>query len=184
MESGFIRLYTPVGCKTGGIYQLIDNFSLFYLRFVRDAPSDVEDYWTNSVGEGEKNDWRGFAFERIGLSHVDQIKKALGIAGVRTEVYSWKSSASADLRGAQIDLLLMRADGIVNMCEMKYAKGEFAIDAEENRKIANRAEAFSKLLGGGRTIHVTMITAHGLAHNTYWNNVQSEVTLDDLFRDA
>ena len=32
-------------------------------------------------------------------------------------------------------------------------------------------------------LHVTLVTANGLAHNVYWNNVQSEVTLDDLFRD-
>ena len=36
--------------------------------------------------------------------HVPQIKRALGITGVHTEVYSWKCSASRDLRGAQIDL--------------------------------------------------------------------------------
>ena len=183
-ESGFIRHYLPAGGLNGGLYQLVDPFSLFWMRFVKGNRSRDGDYWTESVGEGEKNEWRGFAFERLCLEHVPQIKRALGISGVHTEVYSWKCSASHELRGAQIDLLISRADGIVNMCEMKYAKGEFAIDAEENRKIANRAEAFSKLLGGGRTIHVTMITAHGLAHNTYWNNVQSEVTLDDLFRDA
>jgi len=28
-----------------------------------------------------------------------------------------------------------------------------------------------------------MVTAHGLAHNAYWNNVQFEVTLDDLFKE-
>ena len=147
------------------------------------AQSGVEDYWTNSVGEGEKNDWRGFAFERIGLAHVDQIKKALGIAGVRTEVYSWKCSASADLRGAQIDLLLMRADGIVNMCEMKYSKKEYVIDKDENSRIANRVEAFRRIVGEKRILHVTLVTANGLAHNVYWNNVQSEVMLDDLFRE-
>ena len=116
------------------------------------------------------------------LEHVPQIKRALGISGVHTEVYSWKCAASLDLRGAQIDLLLVRKDGIVNLCEMKYSKSVYAIDADEDQKIANRVAAFSKALGENKTIHVTMITAHGLAHNTYWNNVQSEVTRDDLFR--
>jgi len=104
-------------------------------------------------------------------------------SGVLTEVYSWKCPASPELRGAQIDLLLVRKDGIVNLCEMKYSKDVYAIDAEEERKIANRVAAFDKALGGNKTIHVTMVTAHGLAHNAYWNNVQSEVTLDDLFKE-
>ena len=65
---------------------------------------------------------------------------------------------------------------------MKYSKGMYAIDADEDRKIANRVAAFDKELGGKKTIHVTMVTTNGLAHNVYWNNVQSEVTLDDLFK--
>lgn len=182
-ECGFIRKYRPVGGVNGGIYQLIDNFSLFYMRFVKGCESHDGDYWTMGVGEGEKNEWRGFAFERLCLEHVPQIKRALGISGVLTEVYSWKCSASPELRGAQIDILLVRKDGIVNLCEMKYSKGMYAIDAEEDRKIANRVAAFDKALGGNKTIHVTMVTAHGLAHNAYWNNVQSEVTLDDLFKE-
>ena len=152
------------------------------MRFVRGCQSRAGDYWTEGVGEGAKNEWRGFAFERLCLEHVPQIKSALGIAGVHTEAYSWKCSASQELRGAQIDPLLVRKDGIINMCEMKYSKGTYAIDADKDRKISNRVAAFDRELGGNKTIHVTMVTAHGLAHNTYWNNVQSEVTLDDLFK--
>ena len=29
-----------------------------------------------------------------------------------------------------------------------------------------------------------MVTTCGLAHNAYWNDVQSEVVLDDLFREV
>lgn len=183
-ESGLIRHYLPAGGVNGGLYQLTDNFSIFWLRFVRGNHSRDGDYWTESVGQGEKNEWRGFAFERLCLEHVPQIKKALGISGVHTDVYSWKRTASRELRGAQIDLLLARADGIVNMCEMKWSRGEYAIDAEEDCKIANRAEAFSKMVGPGKSIHVTMVTTHGLVRNAYWNDIQSEVTLDDLFADA
>ena len=183
-ECGFIRKYRPVGGVNGGFYQLVDNFSLFYMRFVKDCPSRDGDHWTDGVSEGEKNEWRGFAFERLCLEHVPQIKAALGIAGVHADVYSWKCSASLELRGAQIDLLLVRRDGIVNLCEMKYSKDLYAIDADEDRKIARRVAAFDKEFGGKKTIHVTLVTSHGLAHNTYWNNVQSEVTLDDLFQDV
>ena len=106
---------------------------------------------------------------------------ALGISGVHADVYSWKCSASPELRGAQVDLLLVRKDGIVNLCEMKFSKGKYAIDAEESGKIANRVAAFEEILGKSKTIHVTLVTTHGLVHNKYWNDVHSEVTLDDLF---
>ena len=183
-ECGFIRKYLPVGGVNGGIYQLIDNFTLFYMRFVRGNTSRDGDHWTDGVSQGEKNEWRGFAFERLCLEHTAQIKRALGISGVHTDVYSWKCSASAELRGAQIDLLLVRRDGIVNLCEMKYSAHEYVIDAEEDAKIARRAEAFGKVVGKKKIIHVTIVTTNGLAHNAYRHNVQSELTLDDLFMEG
>ena len=65
---------------------------------------------------------------------------------------------------------------------MKYSKGEYVIEKDEAIKIRNRVEAFRKAIGTKRTIHVTIITANGLKHNSYWNDVQSEITLDDLFQ--
>ena len=34
-----------------------------------------------------------------------------------------------------------------------------------------------------KTLHLTMITVNGLAHNEYWGMVQSEVVADDLFHE-
>ncbi len=45
------------------------------------------DYW-QSISEGVKNEWKGFAFERVCLWHIPQIKAALGISGVHVEAYS------------------------------------------------------------------------------------------------
>ena len=53
---------------------------------------------------------------------------------------------------------------------------------EEHDRLQNRIEAFRRTIGRGKSIHLTMVTTCGLAHNMYWNDVQSEVTLDDLFR--
>ncbi len=86
-----------------------------------------------------------------------------------------------ELRGAQVDLIIDRRGGIANLCEMKYSKVEYAIEKDEAVRIRNRVEAFRKVIGEKRTIHVTIITDNGLKHNMYWNDVQSEVTLDDLF---
>ena len=35
-----------------------------------------------------------------------------------------------------------------------------------------------------KAIHLTMLTTYGVAHNAYWNNIQSEVTMDDLFKES
>ena len=70
---------------------------------------------------------------------------------------------------------------VVNLCEMKFSQKEYAIDKEEYVKIRNRIEAVREKIGAKRPIHLTVETANGLAHNMYRNNVQSEITLDDLF---
>ena len=184
-ECGFIRCYQPsVKGTNGGVYQLVDNFTLFYRRFVLDQRNRGGDYWQSVLTEGAKNEWRGFAFERICLWHVRQIKAALGISGVYAEAYSWRDGGAEIGHAAQIDLLLDRKDGIVNVCEMKYSRKPYVIDKEESERLHRRIESFRDRLGAERSIHLTMITANGLAHNMYWNDVQSEVTLDDLFRDV
>lgn len=30
-------------------------------------------------------------------------------------------------------------------------------------------------------LHITLVTTYGTAHNQYWNCIQSELTMDDLF---
>lgn len=180
-ECGFIRKYLPVGGKNGGTYQLIDNFSLFFMEFVQGNPSREGDYWTAMLSEGRKNEWRGKAFERLCLEHVPQIKKALGISGVHTEVYSWSRAATAAVRGSQVDLLIDRRDGLINLCEMKYASAEFAITKSEFEKIERRIEAFREVIGAERTIQLTLVTVKGLKPNVYRNDVQAEIVLDDLF---
>ena len=181
-ECGFVGAFRPEVGVNGTVFRLVDNFSLFYFQFVEGCKSRDGDYWTSSVSSEVKNVWRGLAYERLCLSHIPQIKAALGISGVHTDVYSMRTEASGASRGAQIDLLIDRKDGIVNLCEMKYSHGEYALTKEEHDKLLNRMEAFSRSAGRGKSVHLTMVTTCGLAHNMYWNDVQSEVTLDDLFR--
>lgn len=183
-ECGFIRRYHLPAAKTrGSLYQLIDNFSLFHMQFVVAArDSEIDNYWTSYVSEGPKNAWRGLAFERLCLEHVRQIKAKLGISGVAVEVYAWrKPGTGRDDPGVQIDLLLDRKDGIINLCEMKYADGEYVLDRAELDRMIVRREAFLAACRTKKSIHLTLITANGLCHNKYSGNIQSELTLADLF---
>ena len=67
-----------------------------------------EHYWANTFTSTSYNAWQGHAFERVCLQHVPQIKAALGIAGVQTNVCSWFSRGTEERRGAQIDLVMQR----------------------------------------------------------------------------
>lgn len=85
--------------------------------------------------------------------------------------------------GAQIDLLLERADNVINICEMKYSSGPFAIDKAMDSDLAAKVETFRAVSKTQKAIHLTFVTSRGLVRNSYWNDVQSEVTLDDLFKE-
>jgi Predicted ATPase (AAA+ superfamily) len=181
-QCGFIRSYYGFGKKQRDkIYQLIDLFSLFFLNFINKKNSTDEQFWTNNYDTAALNSWRGYAFEQVCLWHIPQIKHKLGISGVSTNYASWRSLGKNDEgKKYQIDLVVDRNDRIINLCEMKYSDKEYSIDKEYNDVLRKRKATFIEESKTRKTVHTTMVTTFGLNHNTYWGNVQSEVTMEDL----
>lgn len=179
---GFIRMYTQIGkAVKGAVYQLIDNYTLFYYQFIKDYHNNDDGYWMKVAGSQEHAIWSGLAFERLCLQHTAQIKSALGISGVLANVYSWHTGADKENAGAQIDLLIDRADGVIDVCEMKYSKAAYSITAEYRDNLQNKVQRFADVTRTKKALHIVMIAANGLKPNQYSDIVQSEVTLDDLF---
>lgn len=184
-QCGFVRRYDLPGRRTrGALWQLVDNFALFHLRFVAGRRGQDPAFWSRSAESGARRDWEGRAFERLCLLHVPQLRKALGISGVLTGVYAWRGEARDGLRGAQIDLVLDRNDGIVNLCEMKFSSAPFSIDGRYADTLRNKRELFRLTTGTRKALHLTFVTSAGLRRNANANDVQYEATLDDLFADA
>jgi AAA+ ATPase superfamily predicted ATPase len=179
-QCGFIRRYRDFTRKKNGhYYQLIDFFTLFYLRFMKENSSDDEHFWSNYQSSSGYRAWSGYAFERVCSAHITQIKQKLGITGVSTDACSWRSKKVE--QGAQIDLLIDRRDSVINLCEMKYAQTVFVIDKRYDEVLRNKKTAFQLETGTRKALHQTMITTYGIEHNAYWNSVQSEIMMDDLF---
>lgn len=178
----FIRKYYAIGKKEReAVFQLMDNFTLFYFQYMKNNPTHDEHFWSNNLSSPIHATWAGLAFERLCLWHLQQIKTALGIGGVVSAVQSWRAMANDEHEGAQIDLLIDRNDNVINLCEMKFANDQYAITAEEDARLRRRKSIFQSATKTRKAIHLTMITTYGLVHNAYWNNVQSELTVDDLF---
>lgn len=180
---GFIRRYVPFGYKErNSIYQLIDNYTLFYFKFLKDNKYD-ENFWQNQINTPGLAAWCGVAFERVCLEHIPQIKKALGISGVSTEVNAWQCQADEKngIHGSQIDLLIVRKDQIINVCEMKYSETEYLADATFSRSQNRKIEDFKKKTGTKYAIHSTLVTTYGVEENSYAGDIQSVITADDLF---
>lgn len=185
-QCGFIRGFNEPGKKKKGRqYQLIDNFTLFWNQFAGDKDIGDERRLENSINTPRVNTWKGLAFEKLCLLHISQIKAKLGIGGVLTGTYAWRHVPDEVYpNGVQIDLLLDRADGIVNVCEMKWSSGPYVIDKKKDRELREKVGVFSQVTGTRKGVHLTMITTVGVAHNEYRWTPQSEVTLDDLFKET
>ena len=176
-ESGFIRRYKDYSRKVRGAhYQVIDPFTLFSLRFLGDGGPES---WMAFVNSAAHASWSGLSFELVCLLHADQIKAALGVAAVQSSQSAWRSSKADP--GAQIDLIIDRADDVVNLCEMKFSGEPFAIDKAYYQSLQRKIAAFRKETGTRKAIHLTVVTLSGLVHNAYWNDVQQELTVEDLF---
>ena len=182
IKCDFVRYYYVKNKKikkTDGLYQLTDFFTIFYNTFLS-KPITNEHYWSNNLNTPSMNTWLGLAFERVCMAHIPQIKKAIGIDQIGTEYYSWRSNDPQ--QGAQVDLLIERADRIINLCEIKYSTVPYAIDKEEDLKFRTRQGAFVAQTGTRYGIQPTMISPYGLARNTYYYTMQKVITLDDLFQ--
>jgi len=176
----FIRPYYAFGKKERDvIYQLVDLYTLFYLKFVKGYHGYEEHYWSLMAETPSHRAWSEYAFEQVCLHHITQIKKAIGISGVLSNVCSW--TGKDETGGAQIDMIIDRRDQIINLCEMKYTDDVYEITKTYMDKMTWRKNLFRKITKTKKALHLTMITTYGLKQNAYSGLIQSEVRMDDLF---
>ena len=181
-QSGFIMTLEEFGKKKKDCrFKLIDEYSLFYLRWSSQAKGNSlssydPQFWLHMATSPSAKTWAGYAFEMICLKHLPQIKKALGIAGVLT-----RASGRA-CKETQIDLLIDRADRCINLCEIKFSSAELVIDKELDQSLREKKEQFLSHTKVKKSIFLTLISPYGIKPNVgYFGTVDLSLTMDDLF---
>ena len=180
IESDFITNYIPFAEKRHEKYRLVDPYCLFYLNFIDQQPSIDPQYWQKSYNSPRLNAWRGHAFEEMCFSHTEKIKQKLGISGVSSTESSWIVSNNGKQQ-MQIDMLINRSDNIINLCEIKFYSSPFTIDKQYDAVLRARVQQLIEIVPKKQTVHLTIIATFGLKTNEYSGQVQSVVTLNDLF---
>jgi hypothetical protein len=182
-QCGFIRKFDQFGHRrNGAVFQLIDPFTLFYLQKmcgVSPALGGQSGIWLSQTSSGGRNAWAGYAFETVCLWHIQQIKRELGIAGVASSASSWR--CQSEQGGAQIDLVLDRADGVINLCEMKYGNKPYLISKDYARTLQQKRDLFCSMTNTRKTTHITLVSSGGLSSKGHRHAVQSVIDLDALF---
>jgi hypothetical protein len=182
-ESGFISYYLPFGNNVkDSIYKLSDEYSRFYLKFIEHTRSSGAGTWSRLSRSQSWTSWSGGAYESICLKHVFEIKKSLGISGIQADESIWRFVPGKGKPGAQIDLLIDRADHCISICEMKFSNNEFTIDKRYDDELQNKLSVFKAATKTKKTLLMVMVTTFGVKDNTYRNSlIQNEVTMQDLF---
>ena len=160
------------------LYQLVDLYTLFYLKFISQSDPDDENFWINAVESPMYGSWSGYAFEMVGLHHVREIKNILGIAGVQTSVYAWSSGE------AQIDLVIDRKDQVFNLFEMKFSIRTFSIDKRYAAELRDKIGSLKESTGSKKAVFISFLSTFGLAKNEYSGMVQNDLSLNDEYRTA
>lgn len=182
-ESGFISTHFPFkNVRKETIYRLSDEYTLFYFKFIYNARKATG--WMQKAGQQSFKIWCGHAFENFCLKHTSLIKKALGITGIYTQEASWLYKGDKYQQGAQIDLLIDRADNSINICEIKFYNTPFIITKTYGDVLRHKAAVFQQQTKPGKNIFVTLISTFGAVNNAYkLGVVTNEVTMDDFFKE-
>lgn len=176
-QCGFIRRFTKPNKTNNCFYQIVDPFSCFAINFIEKKKITS---WLNYIDSPSYYSWEGISFELVCLIHIDEIKKALGISGIGTTEYSFRSKQCDP--GAQIDLVIERKDGVTNLCEIKYTNTPFLIDKQYAENLENKKEAFRKETKTKNSLKLTMICSDGLRKNEYSEIIRNTITLKDFFQ--
>jgi hypothetical protein len=176
--SGFIRKYKAFPNKNrGAVFQLVDAFSLFYHKFIT-SNNDPHFWQKYSITSGHAA-WSGYAFELVCLHHTENIIRKIGAETILANVWSWRSEKSKP--GAQIDLVIDRSDGVIDLCEMKYLNTEVSMGSGYAKDLRNKRGVFQAETRTRKALHTVLVTTYGLINDEYASEIQAIVTMDDLF---
>ena len=159
IQSGFVLKYDAYKNNSKAtLYRVYDEFCLFYLQFILPNKGSR---WTQVFQKQEYKTWCGYAFETICLKHVGEIKRALRCDQIQSKNYSWHNP------DAQVDLVIDRADDVVNLCEIKFYNDEFSIDADYLQKLRKKESQFRLSTQTRKSIYTILISTWGLTPNQY-----------------
>ncbi len=168
--------------QKGLIYRLTDEYSLFYLKFIENNAIIVKNTWQQINTQPKFKVWAGYSFENLCIKHHEAIKFELGIQGVYVEVSSFYSKENGQNDGIQIDMILNRADNVINLCEIKYCLDDFQMTDQYAETLRKRRETFRRISKTKKTLFNTIITTYGVQNSKNSSSViDNIITMDKLF---
>lgn len=169
--AGFIGKFSQFGNARDLYFQIVDPFIRFHKRWIqpaRNLAAIPENYWLTRSQTGEFASWAGHTFEVICLRHIDKILKALGITGMHVSPSTWRyiPPKKSSLQGAQIDIVLDRADKTITLCEVKFKREPLSYNQTLKQQLLTKAAVFREVTGTKRRTNSAVINFGGFLDPT------------------
>ncbi|TAE42245.1 MAG: hypothetical protein EAY66_00835, partial [Sphingobacteriales bacterium] len=81
----------------------------------------------------------------------------------------------------QVDLLIDRNDGVINLCEMKYYASGYVLTKKDVEALKTKAANFQILTKTKKRVVCTLITTHKLKPGMYQYEIDESLCLEDVF---
>jgi uncharacterized protein len=131
----FIEKYQPLDrpitsklCR----YRLKDNYLKFYFKFLLPFQKKIKNSFfvkkpLNLNMHQPYRIWLGLAFEKFCYDNHELLANKLGFSAVDYQYGSWFRREEQQT-GCQIDLLFLRSDKVITLCEIKYQTRPIGLD--------------------------------------------------------
>ncbi len=163
-------------------YRLIDEYSIFYLSFIDGHKKMIKEYWLKKSQSNDYKIWSGYAFENICFRHQSQIIKAMQLMVIQTDMSSFYSRGNDEVPGTQIDMVLKRADKVINLFEIKFYQEPVFLSKSDALGLRTKMAIFKNITKTKKQLFLSMISVFGVAENEHSNGlVVNNITADDLF---
>ena len=90
---------------------------------------------------------------------------------------------SESFSGCQIDLILDRADNLINLCEIKFWNKPLTLGKDDAKNILNKRWWFEEYTQTDKQVVITLVTNRGVVENDqYREAVDNQVTLAEIIQ--
>ena len=181
--SGFIEVYKAFGKRQrDALYRVVDPYSIFYLHFLDVNAKAYTASFLRVFDTPQFNSWAGFSFEGLCMAHVQQMTKALQIAGIYPTVSGYSARGNEEIPGVQIELLFDRPDQAITLIEAKFSQEPYTITSAYAKALDQKISAFRHHTGTRKQLFLVLIAPFGLRQNQHSiGRIHQVLTLEDLF---
>lgn len=181
-KAAFVTSYVPYDKALNSRlikYRLTDEYLRFYYKFIMPhlkliKTNSTRNLFTQQI-KPKWQSWLGFAFENFCLKNAEYLAEKMGFAD---QVLQWGPLFSRDSEGFQVDLIYLRQDNVITLCEEKCYNTPVGIN------IVHEIEKKCSLISipRGYTLEKALISRFGadtaLQELGYFNNI---ISAQDLF---